>query len=80
MQWTKLTINTTDEAVDWVYILLIDTHYGGDICIIPYTKCDKFSSWTFTIELYLNEDTHTYQHIDKISKLVIPLQYNGMTY
>ena len=35
MQWTKLTINTTDEAVDWVYILLIDADYGGDICIIP---------------------------------------------
>ena len=78
-QWTKLTINTTDEAVDWVYTLLIDADYGGDICVVPYTKCDNFSPWTFTIELHLGEDTHTYQHIDKISKLLIPLQHNGMT-
>jgi ribosomal protein L11 methyltransferase len=77
MQWTELSINTTDEAVDWVYMLLIDADYTGDIGITPYTD-DKSSPWTFTIRLYLEEDTHINQRIDKIAQLLTPLQRTGM--
>ncbi len=79
MQWTELTINTTDEAVDWVYMLLIDADYAGDISITPYTATDKSSSpWTYTVLLYLDNHLQVNQRIDKIAQLLTPLQRTGM--
>ncbi|WP_088241692.1 50S ribosomal protein L11 methyltransferase [Calothrix rhizosoleniae] len=79
MQWTELSINTTDEAVDWVYMLLIDADYTGDIGITPYNATDENSSpWTFTIRLYLDNKIHINQQIDKIAQLLTPLQRTGM--
>ncbi len=79
MQWTELSLNTTDEAVDWVYMLLIDADYAGEIYIAPYNATDdKSSPWTYTICLYLGDDFHINQRIDKIAQLLTPLQRTGM--
>ncbi|CDN10881.1 MAG: 50S ribosomal protein L11 methyltransferase [Richelia sp.] len=78
MQWTELTINTTDEAVDWVYMLLLDAGYAGDIYITPYTAGNKCFPWTFTIHLYLVNDIQINQSIDKIAQQLTPLQRTKM--
>ncbi|MDJ0677295.1 MAG: 50S ribosomal protein L11 methyltransferase [Calothrix sp. MO_167.B42] len=79
MQWTELSINTTDEAVDWVYMLLIDANYEGEIYIAPYNTTDDNSSpWTYTICLYLEDNSYINHRINKIAQLLTPLQRTGM--
>ena len=79
MQWTQLSINTTDEAVDWVYMLLIDADYEGEIYIAPYNATDDNSSpWTYTICLYLEDNSYINHRINKIAQLLTPLQRTGM--
>ncbi len=76
MSWTELSLNTTHEAVDWVYTLLSEVDYTGEIQIAndPNQK-----DWAFTICLYLSNEIGSIAQIDKIADLLSPLHRTGLT-
>lgn len=79
MSWIELSLDTTNEAVDWVCTLLSGTNYTGDVHIRKYTREDTVDNqWTFTIYLYLAQDVHTNASIEKIANLLLPLQRTGL--
>ncbi|MFM7885559.1 MAG: 50S ribosomal protein L11 methyltransferase [Pseudanabaena sp.] len=77
MSWIELSINTTNEAVDWVCTLLAKAITVEDMQISKYQE--ESSQWTFTIQMYLLEDTRIHQRIDRIEKILTPLHRTGMT-
>ena len=84
MQWIELSVNTTEEAVDWVCTLLTQAKYTGDVRVAKYNEIDSELNtvkpeWAFTICLYLAYDTHANIFIDKIADLLSPLQRTGMS-
>ena len=88
MQWIELSINTTEEAVDWVCTLLTQAKYTGDVRVAKYKQLNHElnselntveSKWAFTICLYLADDIHANTLIDKIVDLLSPLQRTGMS-
>lgn len=88
MRWIELSLNTTEEAVDWVCTLLSGTDYTQDIHIKKYTEPNLSSSvatdvvkseWAFTIRLYLANDVHANARIEKIVNLLKPLERTGLT-
>ena len=88
MRWIELSVNTTEEAVDWVCTLLTQANYVGDIRVEKYNGLDSElnrelntvkSEWAFTICLYLADDIHTNILIDKIADILSPLQRTGMS-
>jgi ribosomal protein L11 methyltransferase len=77
MSWIELTLDTTNEAVDWVYTLLANAITPENIQISEYR--DSNPKWTFTIQIYLPEDTQIHQRIETIAKILMPLHRTGMT-
>ncbi len=77
MSWIELSINTTNEAVDWVCTLLAKAIAVEDMQISEYQE--ESSQWTFTIQMYLPEDARIHQRIDEIEKILTPLHRTGMT-
>jgi len=77
MSWIELSIDTTNEAVDWVCTLLANAIASEDMHIREYR--DPPAKWTFTIQMYLPEDTQIYQRIETISSILKPLHRTGMT-
>ena len=77
MSWIELSLDTTNEAVDWVCTLLANAIAAEDMHIREYR--DRSAEWTFTIQMYLPEDTQIYQRIDTISSILKPLHRTGMT-
>lgn len=77
MSWIELSLDTTNEAVDWVCTLLANAIAAEDMHISEYR--DRSAKWTFTIQLYLPEDTQIYQRIEAINSILKPLHRTGMT-
>ncbi len=77
MSWIELNLDTTNEAVDWVYTLLAKAIATEDIHISEY-EGDP-AKWTFTIQMYLPENARIHQRIDEIEKILTPLHRTGMT-
>lgn len=80
MSWIELSLDTTNEAVDWVYTLLAKAIAAQDIHISEYSEQqDIHTKWTFSIQMYLPEDARIHQRIDEIEKILTPLHRTGMT-
>ncbi len=77
MSWIELSLDTTNEAVDWVCTLLANAIAAEDIHIREYS--DRQAKWTFTIQMYLPEDERIHQRIEAIAKILMPLHRTGMT-
>jgi len=77
MSWIELSIETTNEAVDWVCTLLAKVIAAEDMQIREYQE--ELSQWTFTIQMYLPEGIRIHQQIDEIEKMLTPLHRTGMT-
>ncbi len=77
MSSIELSLDTTNEAVDWVYTLLAKAITVEDIHICEYS--DRQAKWTFTIQMYLPEDGQIYQRIDEIEAILKPLHRTGLT-
>ncbi len=77
MSWIELSLDTTNEAVDWVCTLLANAIAVADMHISEYK--DPAAKWTFTIQMYLPEDSQIYQRIDAIASILNPLHRTGMT-
>ena len=87
MSLTELSLDTTDEAVDWVCTLIAGTNYISDICVHKYSddlsgksieKNDVNPLWTSTIYIYLSNDTYVNKRIVEISNLLSSLQRTGL--
>lgn len=87
MSLTELSLDTTDEAVDWVCTLIAGTNYISDICVHKYSdglldksiqKNDLNPSWTSTIYIYLSNDSYVNTRIKKINNLLSSLQRTGL--
>ena len=74
MSWMELSLNTTDEAVDWVCTLLRETDYISDICINRHNH----PSWTSTIYIYLVNDFYANTRTNEIENLLSSLQRTGL--
>lgn len=77
MSWIELSLDTTDEAVDWVCTLLANAIAIEDIHISEY--CEIPAKWTFTIQMYLLEDVQIHQRIEEIASILTPLHRTDMT-
>ncbi|MGB7440455.1 MAG: 50S ribosomal protein L11 methyltransferase [Coleofasciculaceae cyanobacterium] len=88
MSWMELSIDTTEEAVDWVCTLLAEANYTGEVRIAKYAEPELQHlteqqeiqpSWAFTIYLYLPYDGGVRAKTEKIASLISPLQRTGLT-
>lgn len=77
MAWIELSLDTTNEAVDWVCTLLANAIAVEDMRIGKHE--DRHGKWTFTIQMYLPEDSQIHQRIDAIANILHPLHRTGMT-
>ena len=81
MSWMELSLDTTNEAVDWVCTLLATTNYISDIRVAKYTELAPdvmVSSWAFTIWLYLLNDAYASIRRSEIVNLLSPLERTGL--
>ncbi len=87
MSWMQLSLNTTEEAVDWVCSLLASTNYTSDIRIAKYTESNLHElidqeitqpCWSFTVCFYLPCDVHTNVRRSEIVELLSPLERMGL--
>jgi ribosomal protein L11 methyltransferase len=79
MSWMQLTLNTTNEAVDWVCTLLAETSYTTDIRVIKKTELDVDDSWEYIVSLYLPNDVYANTRRAEIEKLLNSLHRTGLT-
>lgn len=86
MSWIELNLETTNEAVDWVYTLLAKAIAAEDIHIRELESQNVSSEekltedqWTFSIQIYLPEDAQSHQKIQAIAAILNPLHRTGMT-
>ncbi|MBD2176570.1 50S ribosomal protein L11 methyltransferase [Pseudanabaena sp. FACHB-1998] len=77
MSWIELSLDTTNEAVDWVCTLLANAIAAEDMHIGEYR--DRDPKWTYTIQIYLAENAQIHQRIEAIAKILTPLHRTGMT-
>lgn len=87
MSWMELSLNTTQEAVDWVCSLLASTNYTSDIQIAKYTEPNSYKlvaqdiiqpCWAFTVCFYLPCNAHTNVRRSEIIDLLSPLERVGL--
>jgi ribosomal protein L11 methyltransferase len=71
----ELSLDTNNEAVDWVCTLLAGTRYQGEIRVADYSE-DAAQPWAFTIYLYLPEDAQA--QAQEIAKILLPLHRTGI--
>jgi ribosomal protein L11 methyltransferase len=86
MQWIELSVDTTEEAVDWVRTMSAN-HYTGEVHITKHAE-QNFSGagdedvvqpyWACNIRLYLANDVYANERIKEIENLLFPLQRTGM--
>ncbi|MEA5513257.1 50S ribosomal protein L11 methyltransferase, partial [Nodularia sp. UHCC 0506] len=80
MSWMELSLNTTHEAVDWVFTLLAETININDVYITEYAESNSANSdWKMTMRLYLPYDVSARTGVEKIASLLSPLHRTGMT-
>lgn len=84
MTWTEISLDTTQEAVDWISTLLSTVDYDEEIRIAPYDG-DRSSAtdpthavadWSFTVYLYFSEPLQP--EIETIVTLLLPLHRTGL--
>ncbi len=76
MSWIELSLETTNEAVDWVYTLLAKAIAAEDIHI---RELGYQEQWKFSIQIYLPEDSQIHHKIQAIAAILNPLHRTGMT-
>ncbi|MBD2353582.1 50S ribosomal protein L11 methyltransferase [Tolypothrix sp. FACHB-123] len=82
MSWIELSLDTTNEAVDWVCTLLAKNNVTTDVHIKRYTEADSEKitpDWAFTISFYIPDDIYADIHGSEIAQLLAPLQRTGLT-
>lgn len=88
MSWIELSIDTTEEAVDWVCTLLAKANYTGEVRITKYAEAKLHQltgqkeiqpDWAFTICLSFPDDGSVRTKTEKIANLISPLQRTGLT-
>ncbi|MBW4561429.1 MAG: 50S ribosomal protein L11 methyltransferase [Mojavia pulchra JT2-VF2] len=88
MSWMELSIDTTNEAVDWVCTLLAKNNYINDVHIRKYIEPDLGEAaeqgnvkpyWTFSICLYLPDDVYANTRGSEIANLLSPLERTGLS-
>ncbi|WP_066425551.1 50S ribosomal protein L11 methyltransferase [Anabaena sp. 4-3] len=80
MALMELSLDTTNEAVDWVCTLLADTIDINDVQITEYTQHEVTpTNWQCTIRLYLAYDIQVRSRVEKIVNLLSPLHRTGLT-
>jgi ribosomal protein L11 methyltransferase len=91
MPWTKVSLDTTQEAVDWVCTLLATANYLDEVQIQKYSAEPSQDSsqrsdphpeepqpeWVFTVSCYLLDGTNA--RIEEITNLFSPLYRSGLT-
>lgn len=77
----ELSLDVTDEAVDWIRTLLAATTYQGDVNVISYVpQAGKAASeWSFTVRLYLPNDGGVAAQVESIQKQLSALHRTGQT-
>ena len=79
MSWIELSLDTTAEAVDWVWTLLTKAIAVEDMQISEYQDRQTNTKWKFTIQIYLLEDARIYQRIEAIAAILAPLYRTSLT-
>jgi ribosomal protein L11 methyltransferase len=82
MSWMELSLDVTDEGVDWVYTLLGGTDYTSEINIAKYIEPDLGANkdeWTFTICLYVPCDLHVNLRRSEIVERLSSLERMGLS-
>ena len=79
MSWIELSLDTTAEAVDWVWTLLTKAIAVEDMQISEYQDRRTNTKWKFTIQIYLLEDTRIHQRIEAIAAILAPLYRASLT-
>lgn len=79
MSWIELSLDTTAEAVDWVWTLLTKAIAVEDMQISEYQDCQTSTKWKFTIQIYLLEDARIHQRIEAIAAILAPLYRASLT-
>ncbi|OUL26956.1 SAM-dependent methyltransferase [Nostoc sp. T09] len=79
MSWMQLSLDTTNEAVDWVCSLLAKNNFTSDLHIQKYTESGLGDDWAFSICLYLPYDVHADKRGSEIAKLLSPLERTGIS-
>ena len=77
----ELSLDCTNEGVDWVCTLLAKNNFTSDVHIKKYsvTESDEITpDWAFTISLYLPYDVHADIRGSEIANLLSSLQRTGM--
>lgn len=85
--WIELSLDTTQEAVDWIRTLLAAIRYTGDIYITKYVEPDAGSpgqatdqaDWEFTICLYLPNQVSTSAQVEAIADQLATLHRTGLS-
>jgi len=79
MLWIELSLDTTAEAVDWVWTLLTKAIAVEDMQISEYQDRQTNTKWKFTIQIYLLEDARIHQRIEAIAAILAPLYRASLT-
>ena len=79
MSWIELSLDTTAEAVDWVWTLLTKAIAVEDMQISEYQDRQTNTKWKFTIQIYLLEDARIHQRIEAIAAILAPLYRASLT-
>ncbi len=81
MSWMELSLDTTNEAVDWVCTLLAKNNYSDDIRITKYSEPDLSASpaWDLSINLYLPNDVYANSRGTEIANLLSSLERTGLS-
>jgi ribosomal protein L11 methyltransferase len=74
----ELSLEASDEAVDWVATLLTSTNYICDLCITKYSDTTHISNWTSTVWLYFPYDSYANTRCLEIENLLSSLQRTGL--
>ncbi|BAY22582.1 LSU ribosomal protein L11P methyltransferase [Calothrix sp. NIES-2100] len=81
MSWMELSLDTTNEGVDWVCTLLAKNNFTSDVHIQKYTVAENDEitpDWAFTISLYLPDDVYADIRGSEIAQLLSSLQRTGL--
>lgn len=86
MAWTEVSLNATDEAVDWVYTLLAEMDDIDEIQVAQYVQPEPPSAlnsttpnWTITLRLYVADDGRTQKRVETMTTLLSSLHRTHLT-
>jgi ribosomal protein L11 methyltransferase len=74
----ELSLEASDEAIDWVATLLTSANYICDICITKYIDDNQPSNWTSTVWLYFPYDSYANTRCLEIENLLSSLRRTGL--